>query len=136
MSVLFCHSLNWFYVLICSPGSWDINLESSKSRVKCNKMVCSLVGLYLSTVFSCLLTDVLCSQARSKIASTIKSGFKNLFCTRFVIFKQSYFLFQKCGLNTMMYFTNILFFLSVRKTCSNLQYQNRYCKRQNEFSYR
>lgn len=70
------HSFNWFYVLICSFDNWDINLESSKSRVKCNKVVCSLVGLYVSTVFSCcLLTDMLCSQARSKIASIIKSGF-------------------------------------------------------------
>lgn len=65
MSVFVYHSPNWFCVLICSSGSWDRNLESNKIRVKCNKMVCSLVGLYLSTVLSCcLLTDVLCSQAR------------------------------------------------------------------------
>lgn len=79
MSALVNNPLNWFYALICSPGSWDINLESSKNRAKCSKMVCSRVGLYLSTVFSCMLADVLCSHARSKIASTINSGFKNFF---------------------------------------------------------
>lgn len=69
------HSLNWFCALICSSGNWDINLKSSKGRVKCNKMVCSL-GLDLRNVFSCcLLTDVLCFQARSKIVSKTKSGF-------------------------------------------------------------
>lgn len=80
-SVCLCQSLpeldiKCFCVPIFSSGNWDINLESSKSRVKCNKMVYLLVGRYLSTAFSCcLLTDVLCSQARTEIASIIKSGF-------------------------------------------------------------
>lgn len=80
-SVCLCQSLpeldkKCFCVPIFSSGNWDIDLESSKSREKCNKMVCSLVGLYLSTAFSCcLLTDVLCSQAKPEIASIIKSGF-------------------------------------------------------------